>query len=131
MAGTGADSAPRINCDPSDTQAMPMTQPAKLEPAADTPSDSERLVDQLANRIGGLGVELADVAGNLQEGAGRVSSQADRFGHLQKTAETIVSANHNIATPSQAAPTPTPDAVGKNPQRRPGVEAAGRPHVHI
>ncbi|MDB5640612.1 MAG: Methyl-accepting chemotaxis protein, partial [Bradyrhizobium sp.] len=33
-----------------------------------------------------LGVELADVAGNLQEVAGRLSSQADRFGHLQKTA---------------------------------------------
>ena len=55
-----------------------------------TASASERLVDQLANRIGGLGVELADVAGNLQEVAGRVSGQSDRFGHLQKTAETMV-----------------------------------------
>jgi len=64
--------------------------------AATTPSASERLVDQLANRIGGLGVELADVAGNLQEVAGRVSGQSDRFGHLQKTAETMVSANHGI-----------------------------------
>jgi methyl-accepting chemotaxis protein len=34
--------------------------------AAVAPSASEKLVDQLANRIGGLGVELADVAGNLQ-----------------------------------------------------------------
>ena len=65
------------------------------------PSDSERLVDQLSNRIGGLGVELADVAGNLQEVAGRVSTQSERFGHLQKTAETMVSANHDIASASQ------------------------------
>src|ERR1700724_1916965 len=79
-----------------------MTQPARLERAAATPSPSERLVDQLANRIGTLGVELADVAGNLQEVAGRVSSQADRFGHLQKTAETMVSANHGIANASGA-----------------------------
>src|SRR3979411_1200368 len=70
---------------------------AGAEPVA---SDAERLVDQLANRIGGLGVELADVAGNLQEVAGRGSSQADRFGHLQKTAETKASANTGIATDS-------------------------------
>src|ERR1700734_2913778 len=70
------------------------TPAAPADCAAAMPSDSERLVDQLANRIGGLGVELADVAGNLQEVAGRVSSQADRFGHLQKTPETMVSANH-------------------------------------
>ena len=52
---------------------MPVAQTATPEHAAATPSESERLVDQLANRIGGLGVELADVAGNLREVAGRVS----------------------------------------------------------
>src|SRR5260221_13800378 len=124
MAGTGADSAPRINCDPSDTQAMPMTQPAKLERAADTPPDSERLVDQLANRIGGLGVELADVAGNLQEVAGRVSSQADRFGHLQKTAETMVSANHGIANASGAVQSAATAAASEITQSRGAVETA-------
>src|SRR5258707_12387707 len=81
---------------------MSANQPATLSERAATPSASERLVDQLANRIGGLGVELADVAGNLQEVAGRVSGQSDLFGHLQKTAETMVSANHGIAGASQA-----------------------------
>src|SRR5260370_14184910 len=124
MAGTGADSARRISCDPSDPEAMPMTQPAKLERAADTPPDSDRLVDQLATRIGGLGVELADVAGNLQEVAGRVSSQADRFGHLQKTAETMVSANHDIASASGAVQSATTAAVGEITQSRAAVETA-------
>src|SRR6202163_3680227 len=87
-------------------------------------SDAERLVDQLANRIGGLGVELADVAGNLQEVPGRVTTQADRFGHLQKTAEKMVSANHNIATASQAVQTATTAAVGEITQSRAVVEAA-------
>jgi len=86
--------------------------------------DSERLVDQLANRIGGLGVELADVAGNLQEVAGRVSSQSDRFVHLQKTAETMVSANHNIAGASRAVQTATSAAVGEITQSRAVVETA-------
>ena len=77
---------------------MPVVEPAISEVAAAPPSASERLVDQLASRIGGLGVELADVAGNLQEVAARVSGQSERFGHLQKTAETMVSANHGIAS---------------------------------
>jgi methyl-accepting chemotaxis protein len=92
-------------------------------PAA-TSSDSERLVDQLANRIGSLGVELADVAGNLKEVAGRVSSQSDRFGHLQKTAETMVAANHDIATASRAAHSASAEAVGEITQSRTVVETA-------
>jgi methyl-accepting chemotaxis protein len=87
-------------------------------------SNSERLVDQLANRIGGLGVELADVAGNLQEVAGRVCGQSDRFGHLQKTAETMVAANHGIATASQAVQSATTAAVGEITQSRAAVETA-------
>ena len=87
-------------------------------------SNSEKLVDQLANRIGGLGVELADVAGNLQEVAGRVSGQSDRFGQLQKTAETMVSANHGIATASQAVQSATTAAVGEITQSRAAVETA-------
>jgi methyl-accepting chemotaxis protein len=103
---------------------MSVAQLVKLDDAADVPSDSERLVDQLANRIGGLGVELADVAGNLQEVAGRVSTQSERFGHLQKTAETMVSANHVIASASQAVQTATTSAVGEITQSRAAVETA-------
>jgi methyl-accepting chemotaxis protein len=104
--------------------ALPVAQPATLDRAEAMPTDSERLVDQLANRIGGLGVELADVAGNLQEVAGRVSSQSDQFGHLQKTAETMVSANHNIAGASRAVQTATSAAVGEITQSRAVVETA-------
>jgi methyl-accepting chemotaxis protein len=103
---------------------MSVAQPIELERAAAVRSDSERLVDQLANRIGGLGVELADVAGNLQEVAGRVSTQSERFGHLQKTAETMVAANHDIAGASQAVQTATSSAVSEIAQSRGAVEAA-------
>src|ERR1700682_3971569 len=103
---------------------MPVAEPAILEVAAAPPAASERRRDNLANRIGGLGVELADVAGTSQEVAGRVSGQSDRFGHLQKTAETMVSANHNIATASQAVQTATTAAVGEITQSRAAVETA-------
>ena len=99
-------------------------KPTNLETAAAEPSASERLVDQLANRIGGLGVELADVAGNVQEVANRVSTQSERFGHLQKTAETMVSANHDIANASQAVQTATSAAVGEITQSRTAVDTA-------
>jgi methyl-accepting chemotaxis protein len=110
---------------PAATISAPsIVPPEPSDGAAAVPSDSERLVDQLSNRIGGLGVELADVAGNLQEVAGRVASQSDRFGNLQKTAETMVSANHNIATASQAVQSATSAAVGEIAQSRAAVETA-------
>jgi methyl-accepting chemotaxis protein len=101
-----------------------MTQTARLERAEANPSPSEHLVDQLSNRIGGLGVELADVAGNLREVAGRVSGQAERFGQLQKTAETMVAANHDIASASGAVQSATTAAVGEITQSRAAVETA-------
>jgi methyl-accepting chemotaxis protein len=96
------------------------------EATAPAPSASERLVDQLADRIGGLGVELADVAGNVQEVARRVSNQSERFGGLQKTAETMVSANHGIADASQAVQTAASAAVNEITQSRTTVETAVR-----
>ena len=89
-------------------------------------SKSERLVDQLANRIGGLGVELADVAGNVQDVANRFTTQSERFGQLQKTAQTMVSANHNIADASKAVQTASADAVSEITQSRAAVETAVR-----
>jgi methyl-accepting chemotaxis protein len=103
---------------------MSVAQPARLDNVVAIRSEGERLVDQLADRIGGLGVELADVAGNLKEVADRVRSQSDRFGHLQNTAETMVSANHDIATASRAVQSATSAAVGEITQSRAAVETA-------
>ena len=97
---------------------------AQMNTTASAPSDSERLVDQLSNRIGGLGVELADVAGNVQEVAQRVLSQSERFGHLQQTAKTMVSANHDIAGASKAVQSATTAAVEEITQSRSAVETA-------
>ena len=85
---------------------------------------AERLIDQLADRIGGLGVELADIAGNVQEVASRVANQSERFHHLQKTAETMVSANRDIANASQAVQSTTSAAVGEIVQSRSAVDTA-------
>jgi methyl-accepting chemotaxis protein len=101
-------------------------QPANLYSIApaNSPSQSDRLVDQLASGIGGLGVELADVAGNVREVASRVSSQSERFSSLQKTAETMVSANHEIAGASKAVQSASSAAVSEITQSREAVETA-------
>src|SRR5579863_91402 len=102
---------------------MPAAMPAAPEGLPER-SASERLVDQLSNRIGGLGVELADVASNVQEVASRVSAQSELFTHLQNTAETMVSANHNIADASRAVQSASSEAVGDINQSRGAVEAS-------
>ncbi|MGY3450084.1 methyl-accepting chemotaxis protein [Bradyrhizobium sp. USDA 4353] len=104
---------------------MSVAQRAILE-NHDARSGAERLMDEIADRIGGLGVELADVAGNVQEVANRVSYQSQRFGHLQATAKTMVAANHDIATASQAVQSATTAAVGDIAQSRNVVETAVR-----
>jgi methyl-accepting chemotaxis protein len=59
-------------------------------------SDPKQLVGELANRIGSLGVELADIAGNLEEVSSRVTLQAAQFEELQGTVESMVSGNREI-----------------------------------
>src|SRR3954451_12002911 len=109
---------------------MSITQPLQLrgaaapQPEAAPAADPGPLVDQLASSIGGLGVELADIAGNLKEVAGRVATQSDRFGHLQKTAETMVATNRDIAGASQAVQSAAAHAVGEITESRAGVDAA-------
>src|SRR5579871_5333023 len=104
---------------------MPAAKPEGHEVSSER-SESERLVDQLSNRLGGLGVELADVASNVQEVANRVSTQSEHFTHLQKTAETMVSANHGIADASRAVQSASSEAVSEIVQSRGAVEAAVR-----
>jgi methyl-accepting chemotaxis protein len=58
--------------------------------------DSARLVAELAERIGTLGVEVADIAGNLEEVTTRISNQAAQFEELEQTAQTMVSGNRAI-----------------------------------
>ena len=120
---TSGNRPPIRSSGPEHTVA-PVAPPAGSDRTTAIASDSERLVDQLSNRIGGLGVELADVAGNLQEVAGRVSSQSDRSGHLQKTAETMVTANHEIADASRSVQSATTAAVAEITQSRAAVETA-------
>ena len=59
--------------------------------------------DELAARIGTLGVEVADIAGNLEEVTTRISNQAAQFEELEQSAQTMVSGNRAIDQAARAA----------------------------
>ncbi len=67
-----------------------------------TDADS-RLVADLAGRIGSLGVELADVAANLEEVSGRIANESEQFRHLQGAAEQMVAGNREIDRAARGA----------------------------
>jgi methyl-accepting chemotaxis protein len=54
------------------------------------------LIAELASRIGNLGVEVADIAGNLDEVTGRAAGQAAQFKELLDQAQTMVVGNREI-----------------------------------
>jgi methyl-accepting chemotaxis protein len=54
------------------------------------------LIEELTNRIGTLGVQVADIAGNLDEVTARAGHQATQFNQLLHQAETMVVGNRDI-----------------------------------
>ena len=86
------------------------------EPVAEGGADDSVLVNELATRIGSLGVELADVAGNLEEVTHRVANESEQFKGLQSAAETMVSGNREIdraAKDSQQAASAAGSEIGR------------------
>lgn len=69
-----------------------------MTPAADVAprSDSDRLIRELANRLGSLGVEVADIAGHLEDLSARVCGQAAQCEELHQATETRVTGNREI-----------------------------------
>jgi methyl-accepting chemotaxis protein len=63
---------------------------------ADARAESDHLIQELATRVGSLGVEVADIAGHLEDLSTRVSGQAAQFEELNQATETMVSGNREI-----------------------------------
>ena len=76
----------------------------KLQTADDTATvDKDRLIAEIADRIGTLGVEMADIAGNVEDVAGRVTDQALKFKALDGTTKAMVDGNREIDRAARAA----------------------------
>ncbi len=111
-----------------DPRAMNAITPLTPPPEAKATGGKDRLIGELADRIGGLGVEMADIAGNLDEVSGRVARQAEQFKTLQRTAEAMVSANRNIDSSARAAQGAAAKAGGEVAESR-SVAASAVQHI--
>ena len=67
-----------------------------MTPAEVSARSEDALIRELATRVGSLGVEVADVAGHLEDLSTRVSAQAAQFEELHQSTENMVSANRDI-----------------------------------
>jgi methyl-accepting chemotaxis protein len=81
-------------------------------------SDSDRLIEELASRLGSLGVEVADIAGHLEDLATRVSSQAAQFEELHQATETMVAGNREIDRAAREAQRAASNAGGEISESR-------------
>jgi len=91
-----------------------------MTPAADVAarSDSDRLIEELASRLGSLGVEAADIAGHLEDLAMRVSGQAAQFEELHQATETMVAGNREIDRAAREAQRAASNAGGEISESR-------------
>ena len=91
-----------------------------MMPAADVAarSDGDRLIGELASRLGSLGVEVADIAGHLEDLATRVSGQAAQFEELHQATETMVAGNREIDRAAREAQRAAANAGGEISESR-------------
>ena len=88
-------------------------------PPADATAQPEGvLIRELAARVGSLGVEVADIAGHLEDLSTRVSGQAAQFEELHHSTETMVSANRGIDRAAREAQQAASTAGGEIAESR-------------
>jgi methyl-accepting chemotaxis protein len=65
--------------------------------------EADRIVAELASRLGNFGIEVADIAANVEEVSARVAQQADHFRSLRDAAETMAAGNRGIDDAARSA----------------------------
>jgi methyl-accepting chemotaxis protein len=86
--------------------------------------DKDRLITEIADRIGSLGVEMADIAGNVEDVSTRVADQAQKFKALDQTAKAMVATNHEIDRAAKAAQSAASIAGAEVAESRTAVNGA-------
>ncbi|MDR3465214.1 MAG: methyl-accepting chemotaxis protein [Xanthobacteraceae bacterium] len=92
---------------------------------------SDGLLDDVSNGIGALGVELADVLGNLSDVADRVGRQSAQFGQLKVAADIMVAANKEIDGAARTVQSATSSAIAEIAGARDAVDGAAESTAHL
>ncbi|MCF8466607.1 MAG: hypothetical protein K9G33_04340 [Sneathiella sp.] len=69
--------------------------------------EADKFVTQMANEVGNLGVEVAEIAGHLAEISTRSKAQSRQFESLSEVATIMISANSKISDAAQSSKTAT------------------------
>jgi len=92
-------------------------------------SQAARAISEISDLAGALGVEIADVAGQVDEVSEEAKRQAAAFGNLQDAANAVAASNSRIATAAasarQAAETATTEMAGSRRVLLESVRAIG------
>src|SRR3954467_2943948 len=80
------------------TQNESARQPAGSRVMQEEKLDLPRLIGAVATQAGKLGVEVADVAGAIDQVSARVPARADAFGTMRNAAATMLASNRNVAS---------------------------------
>src|SRR5579864_847285 len=101
-----------------------------LPPVERLPADirAARVIAEISNRIGGVGVETADIAGNLDEISNRIAREAEQFKSLRRTAETMIETNRDLDKSARAAQTAA-SAAGTDVEQSRMVVGAAVQHI--
>ncbi|HYM31765.1 MAG TPA: methyl-accepting chemotaxis protein [Candidatus Cybelea sp.] len=92
---------------------MSTAETARAVPPSDAASDAARLIAELSDRIGSLGVEVADVAGHLRQIAGRATEQSESVKSLSRAANAMLVSNRAIDAASRQTQTAAAAAVAE------------------
>ena len=104
-----------------------MTAAAVL--ASSAAADPAYVVAELAERVGHLGVELADIAGHIDGLAKGVAAESEQCRRLQTSAEAMAEGNRRIAEAGQAAKTVAEQAAA-DVSRSDAAVGAAIDHIH-
>ena len=103
----------------------PEGRPVAIEqaPGGQPAEDRERLIGELTHRVSGLGVQFADIAGNLDDLAKRTVVQTKQFESMRGATETMVAANRRIDEAARRAQEASGTAGGEVARSRQSVES--------
>ncbi|MBU2091829.1 MAG: methyl-accepting chemotaxis protein, partial [Alphaproteobacteria bacterium] len=72
------------------------------EPLGDSLPHEREALQKIAGMVGDLGIEIADISGNVSDVDTRIRRQADIFGEIQKAAEDMAARNHGVSTAARS-----------------------------
>ncbi len=94
----------------------------QAEPTADSESEQGRLIEESAREAGDLSIEVADVAGNVEQLSRVLETQTQAFAAMVETANRLAGSNHAVREASSLSRAAAGEAAGEIARSRETIE---------